>query len=183
LNFSDPKDADRCIEFSEKSLQDILTADTDLVVMSSLAGSSASYYTGSAELNPAVFADAFESVIAELVRHGISILVIQDNPRPAPPMDIPQCVRRHQQNLLYCSGPRTAWIHPDPLAAAANRFDSSAVTVVGFAEGSCDEARCYGVVGGVITLFDKTHMTASFAKTLAPYLEVPIASALRQREP
>jgi uncharacterized ion transporter superfamily protein YfcC len=45
-------------------------------------------------------------------------------------------------------------------------------------DSSCDQSLCYAVVVGVITQFDQHHLTASFVKTMAPYLRPAIVAAL-----
>ena len=45
----------------------------------------------------------------------------------------------------------------------------------------CDAEVCHGVVGGVIAYFDHGHMTATFARTLAPRLAFGMDEALADR--
>lgn len=42
----------------------------------------------------------------------------------------------------------------------------------------CDGETCYYIVGNVITHFDSNHMTATFARTLAPVMKPAILEAL-----
>ena len=42
----------------------------------------------------------------------------------------------------------------------------------------CDGETCRAVNGGVITYFDGSHLTATYAHTLAPYLDAPIRRLL-----
>ena len=42
----------------------------------------------------------------------------------------------------------------------------------------CDARYCYPVVGGVLAYKDQNHITPTFARTLAPYIERGVLAAL-----
>jgi len=68
-------------------------------------------------------------------------------------------------------------------------FDGSAEAVAAMPAGSarlvdltryyCTDTVCPAVIGGVLVHRDRTHLTNTFAVTLAPYLGDEIATALR----
>ncbi len=46
----------------------------------------------------------------------------------------------------------------------------------------CDDDKCYYIVGNVITHFDSNHITATFARTLAPVMRPQILESLEIEE-
>ena len=53
------------------------------------------------------------------------------------------------------------------------------VAVSDFTSSFCDPKTCYSTIGGVIAYFDRSHMTTTFARTLAPYLEPEVLKMAR----
>ncbi|MDN6170664.1 MAG: hypothetical protein L0J11_11395 [Micrococcaceae bacterium] len=58
----------------------------------------------------------------------------------------------------------------DPLAASARTIDSKHLSIIYPEDWFCPDGRCEPVIGGVITYFDTAHITATYARTLAPQL-------------
>lgn len=101
----------------------------------------------------------------------LDTLIIRDTPFPgAAQKDIPDCVAEHKDDLDRCTGTPKSWYWMDPLAETATAMDETSVQVVEPESWICPEGRCRPVVGGVITYFDDSHITATYAKTLAPLL-------------
>lgn len=172
LNYSDPNDVALCQQFTSVTMNRILESRPDLVVISGLSD-----YSG------LIFQDvtqSFESVLKNLTDANIDVLAISDSPRPDPPMSIPECVSMNEHDLSKCDGPRETWLHPDPIIVAANNIGEPSIATVDLTDGFCDEKTCHGVVGGIIVYFDDDHVTTSFARTLAPYLQPAIVAALEQ---
>jgi hypothetical protein len=51
-------------------------------------------------------------------------------------------------------------------------MEDPAVRVIGINHLMCSEILCPPVIGGVIVYVDYNHLTATFSRSLAPYLEV-----------
>ena len=69
----------------------------------------------------------------------------------------------------------------DPLALAATEVVAGGVDGVALVDVSdvvCGPESCPGVVGGLIGYFDHGHLTATFARTLRPWLEAGVDEAL-----
>jgi hypothetical protein len=79
---------------------------------------------------------------------------------------------------MECSGPRSRWVPDDPLAQAVREAGRDSLSVVDLNDHLCDGDVCLPVVGGVTVYSDASHMTATFARTLAPYLDRPLAEAV-----
>ncbi|MFJ7951628.1 acyltransferase family protein [Lysinibacillus sp. NPDC096418] len=102
------------------------------------------------------------------------IFAVRDNPRMAE--DGPTCIER-VSDPAECSVPKdqgvseiVPWENTDGIP--------SNVTFADLTDNFCDESRCYGVIGNIIVYRDKHHITAEYAKTLAPALKEPLADAL-----
>jgi hypothetical protein len=55
---------------------------------------------------------------------------------------------------------------------------SDSVSTVDLTDHICGPNRCDPVVGGVLVYFDASHLTATYARTLARYLEPAMTGAL-----
>jgi peptidoglycan/LPS O-acetylase OafA/YrhL len=112
---------------------------------------------------------------------GPRVVVIHDTPDPdlKPPVPIPDCVAKHRDDLLACSGSRSAWAMDDPMVDAARGMRSANVSVADLTDHLCFETRCPTVIGGVIVYFDTHHLTRTYSRSLARFLEPHLTRALR----
>ena len=102
------------------------------------------------------------------------IFAIRDNPRMAE--DVPTCLER-VSDPSECSVPRDQGV--SDIAPWKNTSGiPSNVMFTDLTDNFCDESRCYAVIGNIIVYRDKHHITAEYAKTLAPALRKPLAEAL-----
>lgn len=102
------------------------------------------------------------------------IFAVRDNPRM--PMDIPTCLE-NENDPSRCSISRKIALS-EVLPWENTEGIPSNVTFADLSDNFCDENRCYGVIGNIIVYRDQHHITAEFAKTLAPALRKPLAEAL-----
>lgn len=111
------------------------------------------------------------------------IVVLRDTPkRPASAL---RCVMNAITKQLpagnRCGVPRRRALGTDPAAIAARRTRSARVTLVDLTRLMCDAARCYPVVGGALVQKDQTHLTPTFAATMAPYLAAALPGSVLVR--
>jgi hypothetical protein len=99
---------------------------------------------------------------------GAKVAVIRDNPDPqtAGIADIDSCVASNVDDLAKCSTPRPGSTYDVQVDAAAR----SGATLVDMTDYFCNATTCPPVIGGVLVYQDLTHLTATYVKTLAPYL-------------
>lgn len=102
------------------------------------------------------------------------IFAVRDNPRMAE--DIPSCVES-VSDPAECSIPRNQGVSEIVPWENTEGIPSN-VTFADLTDNFCDESTCYGVIGNIIVYRDKHHITAAYAKTLAPALREPLAEAL-----
>ena len=102
---------------------------------------------------------------------------------PAPDVLVPTCIAdAGDEYAAECDGTRAAWLPADPATDAAASLGDPGITVADLTDHICDGETCHAVNGGVITYFDASHLTATYAHTLAPYLEDFVMEALRQQD-
>lgn len=115
----------------------------------------------------------YQDVLKSWAAASTPLVVIHDTPDPGATLtNVPDCVARHTQNYLSCSGPRSVWDREDPFADTATALGMR--DVVSINDAMCDAKRCYSVIGNVIVYFDASHLTRTFSQTLAPLLSTRI---------
>ncbi|PID00872.1 acyltransferase family protein [Sporosarcina sp. P29] len=102
-----------------------------------------------------------------------TIFAIRDNPRMQE--IIPICLEK-ADDPLECSVPRDQAIAKDTPWEVTEGIPSN-VFFADLTNSFCDETTCYPVIGNIIVYRDDNHITAQFAKTLAPALKVPLQQA------
>lgn len=84
------------------------------------------------------------------------------------------CVRRaiaQRRNAgADCAMPRRSSLRADPAARAARRNRKDRAVLIDMTRWFCGERSCYPVIGGVLVHKDLSHITATYGRTLAPYL-------------
>jgi peptidoglycan/LPS O-acetylase OafA/YrhL len=107
----------------------------------------------------------YEPILARLRQAARRVAVITDV--PLPPWDVPDCVARAMRDLPHCAFPR------DAAVARARRIVARVrgVELVDPTDRFCLAALCPAVIGNVLVYRRTGHMTATYAATLAPWLD------------
>jgi peptidoglycan/LPS O-acetylase OafA/YrhL len=110
---------------------------------------------------------------------GTNVLVVRDSPYPGRTLQsVPDCLARHPRNHRACSGTPDEWRSMDPLYAAATDLGLPGISTMDVTPFFCTATVCPAVIGSVVTYFDNSHMTATYARSLAPYVNAEIVAAL-----
>jgi len=149
-----------------------------------LDGVIVTHSTGNGPVEPAAGESEEDAVVGGLVQAwqaaadvGIPIVALRDNPGARP--DIVACVGQ-------MSGPTTDECDSSR-SVGFTLFDGSEQAVARMPDKArlidlsryyCTDTICPAVIGGVLVHRDRTHLTNTFAVTLAPYLGDEIAGAL-----
>lgn len=98
---------------------------------------------------------------------GIDVIGVRDLPRRS--YQGAECVERGR--LDECTTP-VSYSHTDrdPAAAMADALPDN-VTLLDLTGHVCPDGRCDAVVGNVLVFWDHSHMTATYAATLAPVMD------------
>lgn len=126
-------------------------------------------------------AGAYASYLTRWAADGTNIVVLRDTPDPGRTLkSVPDCLAENAGNPRECAGTSAAWAWMDPLADAARTLGLPTVRVADLTGLFCTDTTCPAVIGSVVVYFDASHMTATYARTLAPYLWEALAPALRE---
>ncbi|HET6430812.1 acyltransferase family protein [Dyella sp.] len=166
-----------CASWNQKVLKRIAIYKPDLIVVSQSIGSLSHLVKGSSAKSKEALVSAMLSAWAKAAgTHGF-IAAIKDTPRPG--RNVPDCLSTPGATINGCAQSRKkALDHWDPLEVAAARMDNA--QLINLDDAICGEFTCEPVVGNILVWRDSHHMTASFAKTLAPALAkrlVPMVEA------
>jgi hypothetical protein len=170
---------DNCLAWGRWTLADTKAGDYDLVITSNRQGA-APLGVPRSKGYP-LWRQGYRHFVDEWIAAGTRVLVIRDNPYPGHTGTVvPDCVERHRKDLAACSAPRAAWLKPDPLADAAVAARSPRARVADLTSLFCTSV-CPAVIGNVLVYRDESHLTAVYARTLAPYLAPHVTRALAAR--
>jgi len=181
-SFDTPAYSDACRAWGRRTATRIAASHPDLIVMTNRVSVPQAGTTSIAASEPA-YQSGIARFLGQWTDAGIPVLVLRDTPAPGDGgmQPIPDCVGAHPRDYATaCSGPRSDWLPADPGFAAAQASASPLVRTLDLTDRICPDATCQPVVGGVIVYFDASHLTATYATTLAPYLEPALVQALRR---
>jgi hypothetical protein len=113
-----------------------------------------------------MLADALEERWTEITSAGVPLVIIQD--LPSPRKDVLECVVDHRSDLTECSFDREAAMAGNTgMALASERLG---VPLIDLTDRLCATDQCPAVIDGRLVWRDTHHMTATFARYLAPAL-------------
>jgi peptidoglycan/LPS O-acetylase OafA/YrhL len=104
--------------------------------------------------------------LGDLSKAGVPVAVLRDTPWPG--RDVPACVQQHRADPSACDLSRAALDSPaydvgtTKGIAGAHGVDLTSII--------CDPTRCPVTLGKYLVYRDTSHLTATFAAALAPYL-------------
>jgi peptidoglycan/LPS O-acetylase OafA/YrhL len=179
IKFPTRAETANCLHWGQQVLNATKTGAFDLIITSERT-----YMTPATGGNKdKVFQQGYASYVKAWVGANRRVLVLRDVPHPRSTLqDVPNCVAQHPHDLTACQGSRSAWMHPDPLADAVRALKSNKAIVANLTDWFCTKTTCPSVIGGALVYFDASHITATYARTLAPVLEPIVAKALGQKK-
>ncbi|HET8795799.1 MAG TPA: acyltransferase family protein [Arthrobacter sp.] len=174
--FDTEKKSEDCYEWGQWAQQQTMGDKYDLVITSERQSSPIVGHS-LADSGPAAV-EGYESYLKRWADAGTNVLAIKDPTFPG--SDIPECVAKNPDDHMVCSGTPSDWKISDPLVQAIKNIDRKNVNYQSFDHLICAPDRCRAVNGGVITYSDASHLTATYVKTMAPYMAKPIEKALQR---
>jgi peptidoglycan/LPS O-acetylase OafA/YrhL len=115
---------------------------------------------------------------------GTKVLVLRDTPYPGKTQQsVPDCLAQHPTDQGTCGGTPATWTWMDPLFAAATSLGLPGISTLDVTPYFCTATVCPAVIGSVVTYFDASHMTATYARSVAPFIDPPIEAALAAAAP
>jgi len=161
----------QCGAWREEELRRIeMGADSTVVVISGDTVYTP-YGHGGEELHGAAAAAEMEAgylaTLTRIHRAGLRTVVIKDT--PVSTSNVPGCVSERLQHLESCAFP---WVRD-----ARTEFDARAAKaapgagLINLTAQICPDDLCRAVIGNALVYRDKSHLTATYARTLAPSIE------------
>lgn len=153
---------ENCIEWNANLLEHLKANPPDLVFTTATVNKR--------EEIPSGFINQWKAL------EGLStVFAIRDNPRMNE--DAPSCLEK-ADNPLDCAVTREEGL---PMKVQWEDVDDIPSNVVfgDLTDYFCDDEACYPLIGNVIVYRDNNHITAAYAKTLAPVLKEQLEAALK----
>jgi len=166
----------RCRSWVRRTTARVAADHPDLVLMTNRVSVPAAGRTR--ETSQQDYEAGYAWVLRRFHRAQLKVLTLHDT--PAPGFSVPDCVAEWRTHYSHCDGSRRDWVTTDPVRAAVRDIGDPDIVFADLNDHVCTDTTCHAVTGGVITYFDATHLTATFAATLAPYLDGPITDLLEK---
>jgi peptidoglycan/LPS O-acetylase OafA/YrhL len=156
-----------CLRWASDVREAILAGDFDFVLVSNRNVHPAKG-SQSVQESDEILTAGYRSYLEPFVDAGIPVVVVRDTPFPG--FSIPDCLATNPQDMTQCAGSRDKWVPFDPAVDAVEQISSPDVQAVDLNDNLCGPEVCTAVLGGVVVYFDGSHMTDTFARTVAPAL-------------
>lgn len=154
-----------CSDWNKQVVEALAKDPPDIIVTTATRGQ------GAEEHVPQGYLDQWHNVESL----HIPILAIRDNPWFG--FNVPDCVERHGTDSPRCRRKRSDVLADAPPWSAISDLPAT----VGFADYSdlfCNKVECRPVIGNVLVYFDSDHITATYARSLAPNVWKDIIATL-----
>ncbi len=167
----------QCDEWREKTMERIEEAGSRAMVVMSGDTAYTPYDEDGNELSGREASEAMEESYTKTIDRihdaGLQVTVIRDTPASA--SDVPSCVSEDLDNLEKCAFERVRdWnLEFDVRAAEKSPY----ATLIDITDEICPADLCRAVIGNALVYRDKTHLTATFARTLSPWIGEGIKEA------
>lgn len=147
-------------------VQNELVPLADEVVLSNFS-------TAYAGANGGVYTEGYAELIARIAEQGKPVTQLQDVPLTGDNrgnrLDVPRCLALYGSE--GCENPVDRALDTDQLARSLASLRGAALRYVPVADRFCDTEQCYAAIGGLPVYHDASHLTDSFARSLAPWIE------------
>jgi hypothetical protein len=161
-NLSLKREYTECTRWRKSVLRQLAADPPDLVLVSN------SRWTFPVETADRTVARQGAALARMLERLPGRVVVIADT--PAWNLDVPACLSAHPRNIRACAMPRKLAFSGGMLARERAATRATGAGLVNLTRAVCDADPCPAVVKGRIVLRDSHHLTATFARSLAPTL-------------
>ncbi|MFT4469762.1 acyltransferase family protein [Arthrobacter sulfonylureivorans] len=177
LDFNNAERTRNCLAYGKWVMEQTKGEKFDLVVTSARQSVTVDGESWKTTEEPAV--EGYKTYLSEWAASGTKVLVLRDSPFPGTTISsIPDCLAAHPDEPLACAGTPKSWYWMDPLDRAVRELGAPGITAVNLDRFFCADNVCPAVIGSIVAYRDGSHITATYARTLAPYLRGPILAAL-----
>ncbi|GAB3520683.1 acyltransferase family protein [Arthrobacter monumenti] len=177
LEFDTEEQTENCSDWGKWVMEETKGDKYDLVVTSERQSVPVQGYSYNESNDPA--RKGYKSYLSKWTDAGTNLLVIKDPTYPKP-SSVPECLAENPDDHFECAGPKEDWAVMTPLNEAAQQLDDPNISTLNMDKYFCRDGTCYSAIGGVVTYFDGSHISATYAATLAPYMEKLVEKALKK---
>jgi hypothetical protein len=175
LELDTQEKTDNCLAYGDWVMEQTKGDKFDLVITSERQSVPVQGETWETTEAPAVA--GYKSYLSRWAEADTNVVVIKDPLFPGG--SIPDCLAENPGNPGACAGTPEDWYWMDPLEEAAKELSLPNIKTVNMDQYFCEDGVCHAAIGSVVTFFDGSHITATYAKTLAPYLDQALQKLLR----
>ena len=169
---NDEQLTEACRKWIVEVRKELVQRNYDLVVTSQASG--VEWTTRSGQTQQEAAESGLVEAWSDLVRNGIPVLAIKDNPRPV--AKVLRCLEL--KAVSECSNVREKAFLYDPQVAAVEKMTRPRVVLVDLDNYFCGIEVCKPVIGHAIVYRDANHLTNTFALTLSPFIQPYVLNAL-----
>jgi peptidoglycan/LPS O-acetylase OafA/YrhL len=131
------------------------------------------------ETSRAAAKDGYRSYLKKWSRAGTNVLILRDTPFPGHTLQsVPDCLASHRSKQAACAGTPEKWRSRDPLYDVAVEIGLPGISTFDTTPLLCTDTVCPAVIGTVVAYFDASHITATYARSAARFLDAPVRAAL-----
>jgi peptidoglycan/LPS O-acetylase OafA/YrhL len=168
------KDPSGCATWRQKVIDQIAQLHPALVVLSSYRYKQVGAAAGR---DPdAVWQQGIDLTVSKLRPDTDHLLLLGDTATPLG--DLPSCVAAHVASVLQCMNTRTGATRPGRLAVERSVAAKYHAVFIPTSDWMCTASQCPVIVGNVLMYRDVSHLTATAAVLLAPYLDAALHYAM-----
>ncbi|HVJ92898.1 MAG TPA: acyltransferase family protein [Labilithrix sp.] len=180
LTLTDETPFETCREFDAALLEQLRSNPPDVMITSQYANRGLLPGQSTAPVTQ-VMIDGLVRRWSEVRSWGTKMIVILDNPTPNGVGHVYECLLQHPKNHEKCAFDRaTGILNSGALTqrAAAERVPGT--RIVDLTDYICPQDRCAPVIGNVLVYRQSSHLTNTYARSLAPVLTAKLAVALHE---
>jgi hypothetical protein len=165
-----------CSRWVESTTRAVVAAKYNLVVMSNRVSVGALGHDLAGSWS--VYTQGYVKVLTAFHRAHLRVVALRDMPAPGAEK-VPACIAAHLHDYAVCNGTRATWLpKQEPVAGAVAALHDVHIGYVDLTGRICLPTVCPAVIGGIIAYVDGSHMTATYNRTIAPFLAPHLRYAL-----
>lgn len=161
-----------CAEWNTKVLRRIVDAKPDLVFVAQSSGALGEI-AKDASRGPADMAARMAQAWRGVASTQARLIVFRETPRLG--WDSAECLSRPDADIAACTQLRASAV-PSHSAIESAAALQPGVVMIDLTDTMCTAVRCPPVIGNILVWRDKHHLTASYARTIAPLLAQRLAA-------